>query len=323
MRRRLVKITMAFAAVLVLSTTALILWQPGSPGEFSHAQTARGPVAYNLDGTAGPVILSVHAGLGGADQGSLFARFLCDDGFRVLSPSRPGYPGTPLTSGRTVEEQADLLAALLDTLHIDRVGLFAASAGAPVAYAFAARHPDRVWALVSVAGVSLPNPNWRPSTPVRRFFVNKVVQKIAYLTGSVSLDAIVSSTLDETSLFTPAEKSRRKNYIVDNPGVRDLFQAMVKTTFPYEERTPGTDNDARQTTRLALPLRGITSPTLIMHGDADGDVPLRDGENAATLISGAQHYWMPGEDHLGFWLSPHAADYQRVAREFLHARTPR
>ncbi|GAA0456661.1 alpha/beta hydrolase [Actinoplanes capillaceus] len=320
--RRLIKIAAAIAGILMLLTTGLILWEPGSPPESSRAETARGPIAYDLDGTGGPVILSVHAGLGGADQGRLFARFLRDDGFRVLSPSRPGYPGTPLSSGRTIEEQADLLAALLDTLHIDRVGLFAASAGAPVAYAFAARHPDRIWALVSVAGVSLPNPDWTPSTPVRRFFINKIVQKIAYLAGSASLDTVVSGTLDETSLFTPAEKTRRKDYIIDNPGVRDLFQAMVKTTFPYEERMPGTDNDARQATTLALPLRGITTPTLIMHGSADGDVPFRDGENAAALISGAQHYWMPEEDHLGFWLGPRAADHQRVAAEFLLAARP-
>jgi pimeloyl-ACP methyl ester carboxylesterase len=320
--RRIIRIAAVIAAIVVLASTGLILWEPGSPPAFARAETARGPMTYDLDGTDGPVVLSVHAGLGGADQGRLFARFLRDGGFRVLSPSRPGYPGTPLSSGRTLEEQADLLAALLDSLHIEQVGLFAASAGAPVAYTFAARHPDRVWALVSVAGVSLPNPEWTPSTPVRRFFVDKVVQKIAYLTGSISVDTIVSATIDETSLFTAAEKTERKNHIIGDPDVRDLFTAMVETTFPYEERMPGTDNDARQAKNLALPLRGISTPTLVVHGLADGDVPFRDGENAAALISGAQHHWMPGEDHLGFWLSPRAADHQRVARDFLLTHTP-
>lgn len=321
--RRIIRIAAAFAGIVVLLIAGLIVWEPGSPPEFSTVETVRGPIAYDLDGAAGPVILSVHAGLGGADQGRLFARFLRDDGFRVLSPSRPGYPGTPSSSGRTVEEQADVLAALLDTLRIDRVGVFAASAGGPVAYAFAARHPDRVWALVSVAGVSLPNPDWTPSPRVRRFFVDKIVQKAAYVTGAVALESVVSGTLDETSLFTPAEKTRRKNYIVNNPAARSLFKEMFETTFPYEERMPGTDNDARQAKNSALPLGRITSPTLIMHGSADGDVPFRDGENAAARIPGAQHHWMAGEDHLGFWLSPHAADHQRAAGEFLLTHAPR
>ena len=62
--------------------------------------------------------LSVHGGLGGADQGRLIADWLAGEGYRILSPSRPGYLGTPLASGATVEEQADLLAALHDTLEI-------------------------------------------------------------------------------------------------------------------------------------------------------------------------------------------------------------
>ncbi|MDR7277135.1 alpha/beta fold hydrolase [Catenuloplanes atrovinosus] len=309
--------------VVLLLATALILWEPGSVPEFGRAETARGPIAYDLDGTDGPVVLSVHAGLGGADQGRLFARFLRREGFRVLSPSRPGYPGTPLSSGRTVEEQADLLAALLDTLRIARVGVFTASAGAPVAYTFAARHPDRVWAVVAVAGVSTANPDWAPSNPVRRFFVDKVVQKIAYLTGAVSLDTIVTGTLDATSLFTADEKARRQDHIVNDPGAREFFTAMVETTFPYEKRMPGTRNDALQRASLALPLRGMTTPTLVMHGSADGDVPFHDGQNAAALIPGARHHWMPGEDHLGFWLSPHATDHQRVAADFLTAHAPR
>ncbi|GAA3453605.1 hypothetical protein [Dactylosporangium matsuzakiense] len=46
-------------------------------------------------------------------------------------------------------------------------------------------------------------------------------------------------------------------------------------------------------------------------------MPFADGEHAAAQIPGAQHLWLADEDHLGFWLSPHAADYQAAAREFL------
>jgi pimeloyl-ACP methyl ester carboxylesterase len=80
---------------------------------------------------------------------------------------------------------------------------------------------------------------------------------------------------------------------------------------------PGTENDARQGKCLNISLGRIRTPTLIMHGNADGDVPIREEENAAALIPGAQRYHMPREEHLGFWLSPQAADYQRVAHEFL------
>ena len=37
----------------------------------------------------------------------------------MIAPSRPGYGRTPLSSGKTHEEAADLMAALLDELKID------------------------------------------------------------------------------------------------------------------------------------------------------------------------------------------------------------
>jgi len=290
---------------------------PGVAIDLRTAHTARGPIEYDLHGAGGPVILSVHAGLGGADQGRLFASWLQDDGYRILSPSRPGYLGTPLSSGRTLDEQADLLAALLDELHIERVGIFAVSAGSPVAYTFAARHPERVWALVSVGGVSLPDPTASPSSGLKATFMNAIGQKLAKLTASASLRTIVAGTLDETSTFTAAQKAERVDYITRSADARTLFGALFETTFPYEKRMPGTDNDTLRTRDLHIAFDHITAPTLVLHGTRDGDVPFEHGENAATRIHGARHYWMRDEDHLGFWLSPRAGDLQDVVRAFL------
>ena len=86
------------------------------------------------------------------------AEWLAGQGYRILSPSRPGYLGTPLDSGTTVEDQAGLLAALPDTLGINQVALVAYSAGGPVAYTLAARHPEKVVALVAISSLSGPHP---------------------------------------------------------------------------------------------------------------------------------------------------------------------
>ena len=45
--------------------------------------------------------------------------YILDAGIGVITPSRPGYGRTPLSSGKTSAEAADLLAALLDELKID------------------------------------------------------------------------------------------------------------------------------------------------------------------------------------------------------------
>ncbi|MCE7984402.1 MAG: alpha/beta hydrolase [Caldilinea sp. CFX5] len=330
------------ASVLIVSTLGsfilgLLLWDGGfAAGDhrvllpdvvvnLQTVTTTRGPVQYDLYGTQGPVILSIHAGLGGADQGRLFARWLQGEGFRILSPSRPGYLGTPLTSGRTLAEQADLLAALLDQLQIDRVGVVAASAGSPVAYAFAARYPQRVWALVSISGVSRPAPqtSLRSSSVMQTVFMNSIGQKLVKLVAAVAPQAVVAGTLDETSYFTDEQKAERVAYIMTTADKRAFFQAMFTTTFPYSERTPGTDNDAAQTQTLPLlAFAKITAPTLIIHGAEDADVPFADGVYAYEQIPGAQRYWMAHEDHLGFWLSPAAEQAQAVAKSFLQRHAP-
>ena len=56
-------------------------------------------------------------------------------------------------------EQADALAALLDTLGIRRAGFIGTSTGGLVGIYFALRHPERCSALVLVSAVNAPLPS--------------------------------------------------------------------------------------------------------------------------------------------------------------------
>lgn len=82
--------------------------------------TAQGPVEYAERGH-GEAILTIHGSQGGWDQGLVAGEHLHVNGFGIIAPSRPGYLGTPLSTGRTFAQQGDALAALLDALGIDRI----------------------------------------------------------------------------------------------------------------------------------------------------------------------------------------------------------
>ena len=124
--------------------------------------TACGHIEYAIGGTGSPV-LSIHGTGGGFDQGLFIARGLEERGFQVIAPSRYGYLRTPMPQHPTAVREADMFACLLDSLHLQRVAVIAASAGATPALQFALRYPERVSRLIllvpAIGGISAPDTN--------------------------------------------------------------------------------------------------------------------------------------------------------------------
>src|SRR5579859_7389059 len=106
-----------------------------------------------MEGT-GQVIMLLHGSPGGYDHAMALARYLNLQGFTSLALSRPGYRRTPLSSGETPEEQADLFAATLDALDVSEVVVIALSGGGPAGLQFVLRHPDRCRGLVMLAALT-------------------------------------------------------------------------------------------------------------------------------------------------------------------------
>lgn len=116
--------------------------------------TALGAVEVEAHGSGTPII-AVHGSPGGIDAARMMVRFLPPGRFRTIALSRPGYLGTPLDAADTsIDHEADLLAAVIDALGVDRAGVRAWSGGGPSAYRLAVRHPERVSSLIQVAALS-------------------------------------------------------------------------------------------------------------------------------------------------------------------------
>src|SRR5260370_6297925 len=96
--------------------------------ENRQVTTSKGIVEYS-DVGQGISILYFHGTGAGNDAAVMMERWLLEDGFRLIVPNRPGYYGTPLCSGPSPGECADLAAELLDQLKIDRVAVVGTSGG--------------------------------------------------------------------------------------------------------------------------------------------------------------------------------------------------
>lgn len=78
-------------------------------------------------------------------------RLFTDLGVRLITYDRPGFGGSAPHLGRRVVDAADDIAAIADACGLDRFPLFGVSGGGPHALAFAARHPDRVTRVATLA----------------------------------------------------------------------------------------------------------------------------------------------------------------------------
>ncbi len=269
--------------------------------------TERGHVEVAREGNGTPVLV-IHGGPGGFDQGLMYGRHLRDNGCEVIALSRPGYLQTPLSSGRTPTEQADLYAAVLDALEIDRITVLGYSSGGPSALHFAARHPNRVRSLLLDSAV-LEHYDYSPEGLVERFLVfstfgawfwHMVGQRWPKVATSVLVDGI-STGLDKTQRRATVE------WIMADQARVESVQEMLTSFAPWKLRRAGFDNDGDNEDDLApLPIAEITCPTMITHGVNDGAVPVELAIRASESLKSAElvlidegHHLLPVDRRFG------------------------
>ena len=106
-----------------------------------------------------PVILSLHGIYGSYDQALENVREFSKY-YRIIVPSRFGYPGSAVAGEGSPKEQAAALMALLDILNIEQVYVLGASAGGTPALRFALDYPERTAGLILLS--SAPPPEEKP-----------------------------------------------------------------------------------------------------------------------------------------------------------------
>ena len=294
-------------------------------GHHPHVvDTALGPVQCELTDGDGPVVLASHAGIGGVDQARLMLDWLATHSYRQLLVSRPGYLDTPLVNRESFQQQADLFAALLDALDLPQVAVVTLSSGGPPGYLLAARHPDRVSALVAISSVSGHYEPQHTAGPVAQaLFTSRVGEFLTRTMARLAPRQLVTQLLRAESHLTPEQVRTQVDHVLRTPQVWAWLRAFIDTLHPYRPRRPGTDNDTAQLAQITdLPLADIRCPTLIVHGTHDADVPLEHGTRAHEQITGAEHRWIQSGSHLGFWLAPDAEPVRAAARDFLDHPEP-
>jgi pimeloyl-ACP methyl ester carboxylesterase/DNA-binding CsgD family transcriptional regulator len=179
---------------------------------------------------------------------------------RELAPGEPSLEGDERT-----------LLALLDELEVDRCTLIGGSSGGATAAAFAARHPERVEALVLYGsferGAGITSPEFAQS------LVSLV--RAHWGAGSRVLADVFAPTAGEAERRAFARFQREA-------ATAEAAAEMLEFVYAL---------DARES------MQKITTPTLVVHRRSDTAIPYERGREVAAQIPAARLVPLGGREH--------------------------
>lgn len=256
--------------------------------------TARGEVEFAMKGE-GPCVLILHGTPGGYDQGLLFTYGLEDKGFQIIAPSRPGYLRTPLLSGLLPEEQADLMAALLDVLGIKSTSIIAVNGGAASALCFASRHPERLRSMVLISPV-LTGFDYggkkgliQPGNEVLERLTGDVGSWIAVRSVKDDPRPFLMSVLKWTSRGDYEVREKVEDAVLADPVQLGWFRDLVDSFAPLSPRETGARNDLNlDRIPTEYDWDRMKAPTLIIEGKENRGTVFSEFEAVASHIPGVK-----------------------------------
>lgn len=216
----------------------------------------------------GDPILVQHGLIASIKGKGLFSN-LIERGARLICLARPGYGDTSPWALTRIADWADLIAPLLDELHLARFDVLGISSGAPYGYAIAHRYPDRVGSLFVLSG-----------TPA---LYDDAVRALWPYPIDLAADVPAMQSVAHALFFahlTPRE--------LESDDVRD---SMRNGGF-------GVAQDLAIRCRpWGFRLDEIVTPTVLRHSRADDSVPFVTAELTARMLPRCRFEPREGEPH--------------------------
>ena len=252
----------------------------------STITTKDGTEIYYKDWGKGPVVTFSHGWPLSSDAWDGQMLFLVQNGFRVVAHDRRGHGRSSQTSsGNDMDGYADDLAAVIEALDLKDASLVGHSTGGGEVARYIGRHgTKRVAKVVLIAAVP------------------PIMLKSAANPEGLSMevfDTMRSGMTKDRSQFykdlaTQFYGANRQGAKVSQ-GILDQFwlwsmQAGLKNAYESIKAFSETD--------FTEDLKKLDVPTLVIHGEDDQIVPVKDSAvKTARLISGAKEIYYPGAPH--------------------------
>jgi len=242
-------------------------------------------IYYKDWGTGQPITFS-HGWPLSADAWDGQMMFLYQHGFRVVAHDRRGHGrSAQVSAGNDMNGYADDLAAVIEALDLKDVTLVGHSTGGGEVVRYMSRHGvkrvKKAVLISAVPPVMLKSPSNPEGLPIEVF------------------DDLRKRNFDDRSQFwkdlaVPFYGANKEGAKVSQ-GLLDqfwLWGMQCGLLNAYESIKAFSETDFTEE------LKKITVPTLVLHGEADQIVPIKDsGYKTAKLIPGAKEIYYPGAPH--------------------------
>jgi 3-oxoadipate enol-lactonase len=250
-------------------------------------------IAYE-DRGSGPVVVLLHAfPLDSAMWRPQIDELAAD--YRVIAPDCPGFGGSAVSAGLTVDSAADVVAELLDHLGInDRVVVGGVSMGGYVALAFARLYPQRLGALI------LADTKADPDDETARAGRDRLIQLTSENGVKAVVEQLLPKLLGPTTVTQRPEVVEQVRAIAERQSVEGIVAAL-KALRERPDAGPG--------------LAHIAVPALVIVGEEDAITPPEKAKQLAEAIPNARLVTIPGAGHLSNLENESA--FNAAVREFL------
>lgn len=226
---------------------------------------------------------------------------------RLIAPDRPGFGKTDFVEGvTTLENWPNDVAALADSLGIDKFAVFGPSGGGPYALACAWKIPDRLtsFGIYASVGPLLPETieGLNPTTHALWKFSQKAPQLLRL----------------QLKLFAWLAKKFPKRYAkmimveFSETDIKDYERLNVANWIEpdrnegYWQKGIGMWYDAMLPANWPIPLNEIKTKVHLWQGEEDITVPLAMGQYMAGEIPNCKASFIKGSGH--FWIFEHIAE---------------
>ncbi|MEV4392995.1 alpha/beta hydrolase [Nonomuraea sp. NPDC049607] len=213
-------------------------------------------------------------------------------GIRLITFDRPGFGGSTPLPGRRVVDGADDVVAVADALGLDRFAVYGVSGGGPHALASAARHPDRIVRVASLAALA-PRDAEGLDWTAGMMEGNQRSAAVA-LRDRDAMIAHLETDSSEPPRLPPAEAA-----VLARPEIGAMLSAAYA-----EAVRPGVGGWADDVIALfgrpwGVDLASVTVPVRLWHGELDGVVPVAHARWLAAHLPTATLTVQPDGGHAG------------------------